>query len=560
MLASLLSGCLVTFSAVLAHPAKAAAAADTYVRIAVDAGPNLFERIQTVADWLREKDFDIAGAVISERFIGVVTSRDRIVELEKRGLRILDSQPLGPLDDPQFRAFSDYFNPVEVEAFLDGVVLDHPDITRKFAIGTTWEGRTIWALEISDQPAVVENEPAVLLNGCHHSREVHTPHIVTDAIDWLTDNYLAGDPTAVSWVTKYKIICVPMVNPDGSNHVFTVSSGWRKNRRNNGGGSFGVDLNRNYPYHWGSGPANCERGSGSSGSTSSDVYRGPSPASEPETQTMIDLAAAWDFVIAVSYHSFGQFIDYPYACNDGNPDNSMPEHGVIHSMMLGVRDGIVAAGGPSYSVFSPIALGPVNGDDTSWYYANMGAYAFIIESGTSFAPAFSSLPTILSGERGGWQYLLSRLGEARLDVFVTDACSGDALEAEVELTDFVYDTDELPRFTSLPFGRRTFLVLPNQSYNVRVSKAGYVTQTTSAAVGNLPATLAVQLIPDIAVPLVGDMDESGGVDGRDVQPFIDTMLQGPAADPTLIARGDFVRDCILDAQDLAMLTDALLAD
>ena len=65
---------------------------------------------------------------------------------------------------------------------------------------------------------------------------------------------------------------------------------WRKNTRdNNGSGGFdsgdGVDINRNYPYKWGS----CN---GSSGSTWAQDYRGTAPASEPETQVMMDLVKA----------------------------------------------------------------------------------------------------------------------------------------------------------------------------------------------------------------------------------------------------------------------------
>jgi carboxypeptidase T len=530
-----------------------------HAKIAVEGGPQAIDEFNEKIAWLRENDFDIAGFVVDEAFIGVVTPRHRLKELTRRGYRILDEEELRPLDDPLQRAFSDYYDPTEVQSFLENVAADHPNITRLFTIGTTWQGRTIWALEISNNPGVDENEPAVLFNGCHHSREVHTPHIVTDIIDFLTDGYAAGDPQAVKWVNNYKIICVPMVNPDGSNYVFTVNSGWRKNRRNNGGGTFGVDLNRNYPYSWGPGVENCERGTGSSGTPSSDIYRGPAPASEPETQTMIALADEWNFAIAVSYHSYGQFIDYPYACNDGNPDNRMPEHDIIHEMMWGIRNGIIAAGGPTYSVFSPVAAGAVNGDDTSWYYAHQGAYAMIIESSTSFAPPFSSLPAILSWERGGWKYLLGRLEQARIDVFAYDACTGEPIVAETALLDFDYDTNEWPRYTSLPFGRRTYLVVANQSYNLSVNAPGFHGQTLLVPVSGAPVPVHVYLMPEMPeVEMLGDMNLDGVVDGDDIQVFIDTLTAGPAAERSVIARGNFNGDCVIDENDIPPFVSLLL--
>ena len=60
------------------------------------------------------------------------------------------------------------------------------------------------------------------------------------------------------WVDNLEIWFVPVVNPDGYQFVFNNQSQiiWRKNLRdNNNDGKFspeidGVDLNRNYDYHW----------------------------------------------------------------------------------------------------------------------------------------------------------------------------------------------------------------------------------------------------------------------------------------------------------------------
>lgn len=421
-------------------------------------------------------------------FIVEVDAGSGLDRLTDAGFRVVRSIRAGETDrtavtDPE------YFEPDEIEAMLAQVAADHPSIARMFTIGTTFEGRSIFAIEISNQPGAIEDEPAIQFNGQHHAREVATSHVVMDVVETLTDGY-GVDPMITNWVDSYKTVCVPMVNPDGVQYVFDVNSLWRKNRQVYAGGCLGVDLNRNYPYRWG--PDRC----GSASSCSGETYQGPSIASELETQSLIDLAEEFHFVMATSYHAFGRFIDYPYACSDGSPSGIMPEHDVIDEMMNGAADAIDAVDSvPRYAVFSPAAIGPLSGDDTSWYYAHMGAYSFIIEVGTAFEPGFSSVAGIVDRNRGGWQYMYQRLGQARIDVYATDACTDQPLEAEVTLTDFLFDTDELPRRTFSPFGRWTFVVEADQSYTVRVSEPGYTPQEVTVFIGNEPTPVNVALEP-----------------------------------------------------------------
>ena len=464
--------------------------------------------------WLADHDLDEAGFLINASTVDVIV-RDPAGSkvLTDAGFTILETQTSAPLPAAtvQRGVPTGFVDPAGVEAFLDATSSGHPTITRKFSIGQSVQGRDIWAMEISNNPGVVEDKPSIQFNALHHAREVATPHVVMDVITFLTDEYAAGDPQVVNWVDNYKIFCVPMVNPDGSNRVFTVDNFHRKNLGTSCTGSNpGVDLNRNYPYHWGFGTANCERGSGSSGSCPSDAYRGPQKASEPETQAMMTLAGQERFVIAVSYHSFGRFIDYPYACNDGNPDMSMPEHAMIDELMQQTAAGIFAVDGVSYSVFSPIAAGPVNGDDTSWYYAHNGTYALIIEIGTDFQPAFSTALASVNRSRGGWQYLLTRLGQARIDFRVADHLTGQPLVAEVDMLDFVFDTDELPRFTEPAFGRSRWLVPANNAYTAQVSAAGYATRTVPVSVANAPVDTTVLLLANGET--LGDVDQDGDTD------------------------------------------------
>ncbi len=501
---------------------------------------------------------DRCGIHVSERRLIVdVSDNEMLDSVQNQGflvVRDLSTPPAGPRGglDPQ------YLDPTEVEAFLNQVNADHPSITRVFSVGTTTDGRDIWAIEISDQPGIDEDEPAVLLNGLHHSREVVTPHIVTDAIDTLTDGYAANDAQIVSWVENYKSILVPMVNPDGSDRVHNGDTFHRKNTRQVcTGADPGVDLNRNYPYKWGAGNV-CERGPGSSGNQCSDAYRGSSAASEPETQAMMALAQLMHFTMVVSYHSFGRFIDYPYACNPGFPDMRMPEHDAVNTMMHGMANAIGGVDGVSYSVFSPEAIGPVNGDDTSWYYAHEGAYPFIVETATTFQPAFSSVAGIVARNRAGWQYLFTRLGEARIDAHVVSQCV--PIDAELTLLDYTYDTGELPRVATLPFGRWTYVVPPNNSYTIRVTKDGYLSQDVVVVVGNAPVDVEIELVPSSGgAILTGDMNDDCTVNGLDIGMFASAIDAGVNASADQRRRGDFDDDCLVSIADVSLFAAELLS-
>jgi len=441
--------------------------------------------------WLAENGFDTDRCGYNPHDMTILLHADGEASLQPlwdSGFQIIERLDAAPLEGAD-RTQSQYFDPGEIETMMAQVAADHPAITQLFSIGVTHEGRNIWGIEISNNPGVPEDEPAIQFNAQHHAREVATSHVGMDIVDTLTDGY-GIDPDITFWVDNYKTVCVPMVNPDGVQYVFNGSSLWRKNRQVYPPTCVGVDLNRNYPYRWG--PDRC----GSTTSCSGDLYKGPASASELETQHMITLAQQYRFAMATSYHASGQFIDYPYACSNGSASSIMPEHDIIDEMMNGVADAIDSVDGtPRYSVFSPVAAGPLSGDDTSWYYADQGVYSFIIEIGTSFEPSFSQVAGIVNRNRAGWMYMYDRLGQARIDVHVTDACTGAPIEAEVTLTDYLFDTGETPRFTALPFGRWTFMVVANDSYAVRVSKHGYITQDVPVSVANVPASVDIALEP-----------------------------------------------------------------
>ena len=208
----------------------------------------------------------------------------------------------------------------EMVAELNAIHSEFPALTEApFSIGTTLQGRTIWAMKVSDNPGVEEGEPEVLLDGVHHAREIMTVEMMLHYARYLCENYWT-DPAATFLVDNRQIYFVPIVNPDGFVYNETIAPNgggmWRKNRRVNGNGCYGVDINRNYTYQW--------VGSGSSIDPCNDTYRGPSAGSEPEAQAMMNFINPHEFVTHDSYHSVAGMILYPWGYTLGDtPDDAL---------------------------------------------------------------------------------------------------------------------------------------------------------------------------------------------------------------------------------------------
>ncbi len=262
---------------------------------------------------------------------------------------------------------------------LNQIAADHPAITKLISIGKSYEGRDIWALKVSDNPEIEEDEPEVFFDGNHHAREWLTIEVCLYILNYLTDNY-GINATITNIVDNRQIWVVPCVNPDGreydspgddptDHHPNDFGRGWRKNRRDNGG-SYGVDLNRNYGYMWG--------GAGASDVPSSGTHRGKEAFSENETRAIRDFVKQHDFVFAISYHSYYQLILYPW----GYTYNSSEDDALFKAVAEDMANLITNKAGSAFPGYDPQQgsdLYMTSGTTDDWLYGEMGVYAFCIE-------------------------------------------------------------------------------------------------------------------------------------------------------------------------------------
>ncbi|MBD3222476.1 hypothetical protein GF314_14670 [bacterium] len=265
------------------------------------------------------------------RFADIVVERDEVAGWLGRGSRVevlQDDLEAYYVERNGYRAdYGLYHTWSEGIAWLDELAAQYPEVVSpKWSLGWSHEGRNIWCVRVSDNPTVDEaGEPEVLFDGAHHAREVMSAEMVLMLTAYLAEQYAAGDPEITALLEENEVYMVPYVNPDGWVHNETTNPGgggmWRKNRRLNPDGSYGVDPNRNYPYEWG-----CA--GGSSGTPSAETYRGPAPGSEPEVQAMMQLINAHDFVVRQSYHTYSDLTLYPW----GYTTADTPDHAVFVEM------------------------------------------------------------------------------------------------------------------------------------------------------------------------------------------------------------------------------------
>jgi hypothetical protein len=340
---------------------------------------------------LRDLGVDIAGVDIENNIVDVLLNDSKFNLLIEKGIlpevNFTKGVSVDALVDPEYQ------NAFEVESFVINAHSFFPELTKLVEIGKSLEGRSIWALKISDNAESRElDEPTILFNSMHHAREVMTPEVSLDIIEYLLTNY-ESDQKVKSWVDGNEIWVVPMLNVDGNAKVWAGQNMWRKNARD----GHGVDLNRNYPFGWNS----CN---GSSGRKSADDYRGPEPASEPETRALMSLVEEIKPVFDISYHSYSQLVLYPYGCKNssGASNQVMKEIGQEMGKLLGYR-----AGTPWEILYE------ADGSDIDWMLGEHQVIPYVIELNSrrdGFQPPYAETrDRTVELNRKGWMHLLDRL-------------------------------------------------------------------------------------------------------------------------------------------------------
>jgi hypothetical protein len=317
-------------------------------------------RVETIISGRQAGELRDEGVELAPKEIRGATAAERATAQATGGLSV----------------FKRYGGPGGIREELERVAADNPRIAKLVSFGTSVDGQDIVALKVSRNARTTRDgsRPSVLYLGAQHAREWITPEMVRRLMHHVVDGY-DRDSMIRRLVDTTELWFAPVANPDGYDWTFEPGQRlWRKNLRdNNGDGQIaagdGVDLNRNFPTRWG------YDNEGSSPDPAGETYRGPSPASEPETRALDALARRVRFTFFVDYHSAAELLLYGtgWQVSTPTPDD------VIYEALAG-DDAHPAI--PGYDPDVSAELYTTNGDTNTHLSERYGTLSFTPEMST----------------------------------------------------------------------------------------------------------------------------------------------------------------------------------
>jgi len=283
--------------------------------------------------------------------------------------------------DGPFYDFTHYYPYEHMRLYMREIERRYPDMAKVYTIGFTHENRPIEMIKIGS-PLSKRGKKAIWIDAGIHAREWPSSTTAIYFMQQLVTKY-GKDPLITQYVNELNWYIVPLLNPDG--HEYSRSSSdpeirlWRKNRAPNSGVCrnrakccMGVDLNRNFDFHWGE--------TGASTDPCEEVYQGSSPFSEPEAKAMRDfiLSHKNDIQAVITMHTYSQIWIHPY----GHVRNAYPKDvDDLHDTGVKAAAALQKLYGTRYKVGSGAdTLYPASGGSDDWSKSKAGIkYVYLLE-------------------------------------------------------------------------------------------------------------------------------------------------------------------------------------
>jgi carboxypeptidase D len=301
-----------------------------------------------------------------------------------------------------------------------------PEIARRLQIGTSVEGRPLYAIRLSVNPDEESMEPEIRIIGGIHGNECMGAEVSMLAAEWLVSGF-ADDPFVTRLLENAETVIIPLINPDGYSAEFAT----RANANN-------VDLNRNLHFAW--------------------VGDGPGPFSEPETRALRDFSQDNAFNLGISYHTISYYVNSSW--------NYTSHHPPDEALFQAVGEGY--AGTSAFQVVFGWDWYNIQGDVNDWSLGTAGTFDWTLE--------------LMSDTDSQW--LINEDGLAGFLSFVfqgiqglvTDAKTGEPLFARIAVS-----PAGAPVFNDADVGDYNRLLLPG-TYDVTAIAAGYEQKTITGIV------------------------------------------------------------------------------
>ena len=408
------------------------------------------------------------GYDIVTRHGNVVTlsvTQEELTALRAKGYGVLLlNQSRAPED---FKGVSAYHTYATLTTTLQGYATTYPSICRLVSLGKSVQGRDIWALKITDNPDVAEDEPEIKYAATIHGNESLGTEMCLEFSNYLLSNYTTV-VRAANLVNATELWIVPLINPDG------LEAGTREN-------AGGIDLNRGFPEGSDSVMRNVL-----SNTTLDTTGRAP------EVAALMEWGSTRRFTVGAIFHTGALVFNYPFD-NDGLGivNSPTPDDAVFQS----IAEIYAQSNSPMWNS-TEFTHGITNGADwytvsggiQDWFYRYLGCDEATIELSDVFQPSADQLPTFWANNQESMlDYAETAL--TGLGGLITDSSTGDPVSAAVYLAGNYH-----PVFTDPTVGDYHREVLPG-TYDVTVIAKNYLPRTIQNVVVSAGAAtrLNVQL-------------------------------------------------------------------
>lgn len=446
---------------------------------------------------LVEGGYDV-DSVQGDTAVVYATASERSA-IEKAGYAVteLGRQPDGA------KAPSGYTTYAALTTRLQNQAAIYPNLCRLESLGSSVQGRSLWAMLISTNPQEEEDEPEVKYVASMHGDEPVGTELCLNVIDYLLSGY-GTDPRIAALVDSTAIWIVPLMNPDG------YEAGMRYN-------SAGIDLNRAFPAY--------------PNEFLHTIYDGEplgSATRQPEVAAVMNWTAVNSFALAANFHTGALVVNYPYDYVPGIPSGSdAPSPDDLLYEEISRR----------YSIHNPpmwnsvqFADGITNGSAwyvttgcmQDWNYRYAACNEVTIEVSNTKAPSSTQLPTLWANNR---ESMLSYLESVHMGIrgIVTDAETGQPLYARI-----LVQGNSQPVFTDPDVGDYHRMLLPG-TYTLIASAPGYpnVTRPGIVVVDGATTRVDVEMAVDSDGDGISDVLEGNGDADNDGTPnYLDLDSDG----------------------------------
>ncbi len=373
--------------------------------------------------------FRITIVDAGDDFAQALVNDEEIAELRTAGyyVEILIDDYQAYMDEIFERGF--YHTYEQVYEVLDSFVTNYPDICRLDTIGYSVQGRAIWAMRVTDNPHIEENDPEIRLKGNIHGNEHIGTEITLYFLRYLLTNY-ATDPQVQNLVDNREFWILPTLNPDGK----------VANTRSNANY---VDLNRDYGYFW-------------------DGWGGSSaPCSQIETKVLVQHLEENNISLEFDYHSTSEqlyLVAYSWDYHEADPPDS--QH-IINLAQIYASFG-------NYVVMNGYDWYQICGTSGDYSIGTSGAFSYATENPWD-VDSFE-IDSICYEHRDALMDLCARAGWG-INGIVKDSLSNTPLYARIEFV----DPERVDIYTDPNLG--DFHKMSEQgTYDLRVSANGHATK------------------------------------------------------------------------------------